>query len=233
MPYVDATGARIYYEDGGDGPTLLLIPGLSGTVTGAAKIVDPLREHLRVLVLDNRGAGRSDKPDEPYSIERFAADALAVLDATGIEQAGVLGISMGGRIALELAINHPGRVGRLVLLSTGARVKRKPGRRGLMDLVARLPVAKGPHPQPYYAYRRQLVASGSYDAGPRLGDVQAPTLVIGGRQDGIAVPELSEELRAGIPDAQLRWVDGGHMAAFLGAHDEVIRMVTEFLTSPR
>jgi 3-oxoadipate enol-lactonase len=69
---------------------------------------------------DNRGAGRTDKPDAPHTIELMAKDTAALMDALSLERANVLGISMGGRIALELALSCPNRVGGLVLVSTSA-----------------------------------------------------------------------------------------------------------------
>src|SRR5579875_2065951 len=84
-------------------------------------LVRSLAEDRTVVVVDNRGVGQSDKPDEPYRVETMAEDAVAVLDAAGIRRASVLGYSMGGRIALHLALTHPDRVDRLVLLASGAR----------------------------------------------------------------------------------------------------------------
>ena len=71
-------------------------------------------------MFDNRGAGRTDQPDSPYSIEMMARDTVALMDALSNEHADILGISMGGRIALELTLTHPSRVRRLVLVSTSA-----------------------------------------------------------------------------------------------------------------
>lgn len=78
-----------------------------------------LSRHFRVIVFDNRGAGRSDKPVMEYSIRLFADDTAALMDALGVEKAHVLGISMGGYIAQELAINYPEKVGGLILGCTG------------------------------------------------------------------------------------------------------------------
>src|ERR1700682_6342451 len=74
----------------------------------------------RVLAFDTRGAARTDKPDAPYSIEMMAGDTNGLMEALGISDATVLGVSMGGRIALSLTLAHPERVARLVLVSTSA-----------------------------------------------------------------------------------------------------------------
>jgi pimeloyl-ACP methyl ester carboxylesterase len=77
-----------------------------------------LAEDFRVVLVDNRGVGDSDVPEGPYSMERLAADAVAVLDAAGIESAHIFGVSLGGFIAQEIALTSPERVRKLVLCST-------------------------------------------------------------------------------------------------------------------
>jgi 3-oxoadipate enol-lactonase len=122
MPVADANGIRIHYEVHGEGRPLLFILGFGADVSEHTALIDQLAALSRIIAFDNRGAGRTDKPDAPYSIELMAADALGVMDALGVSRADVLGISLGGRIALELALGHPERVERLILVSTSARV---------------------------------------------------------------------------------------------------------------
>jgi pimeloyl-ACP methyl ester carboxylesterase len=117
---------ELAYDVRGEGPWLLLLMGLGGRAADWSEpFTDRLAARFRVLRVDNRGAGRSSKPDGPYSMAGLAEDALACLDAVGALHASVVGFSMGGMIAQELAIDHGARVDRLVLLSThegGARV---------------------------------------------------------------------------------------------------------------
>jgi pimeloyl-ACP methyl ester carboxylesterase len=112
--YVDRDGVRVYYEVYGSGePTLLLLPTWSIIHSRQWKAQIPyLARHHRVVVFDGRGNGRSDRPTEPaaYNEREFAADALAVLDATGTERAVLLGYSLGVQRGLLLAIGHPERV---------------------------------------------------------------------------------------------------------------------------
>ncbi|BBH16212.1 3-oxoadipate enol-lactonase [Nocardioides baekrokdamisoli] len=214
MPEAHNGPTRIRYEVSGSGAPLLVIPGLGSDLRDMRDMVRRLSESFQVVVLDNRGAGRSDKPDEPYSIQTMAADALAVLDAASIPSANVLGYSMGGRIGLELTLQHPERVARLILLASGARVIRTWQRNLLFSISPHLPI--GPKPrQPVYAFQRQRAATQAYDARASLRQIRTPTLVLHGRSDRIAPPELAEELHAGIPGSRLEWYAGGHITPVL------------------
>jgi len=108
----------LHYESQGRGPPLLLISGAGYGGWLWHRQLPALAERFGVISFDNRGAGRSDKPDQPYTIELLAADALGLLEALRIERAHLLGISLGGMIALQLALDHPERVDHLLLCST-------------------------------------------------------------------------------------------------------------------
>ncbi len=124
MPYVTRDdGVKIYWEEAG-GLTaerrqartpLLLIMGLGATLEWWRRLIPILSSRYRTIVYDNRGVGRSDVPEGPYSIPAMAEDAAAVMDAAGMASAHVFGASMGGMIAQELALNHPSRVRSLIL----------------------------------------------------------------------------------------------------------------------
>lgn len=102
-----------------DAATLLLIMGINmRSAHWGAHFLDALAEDYRVVVFDNRGTGYSTKPVTEITADLWARDALAVLDAVGVQRAHVLGFSMGGRVAQELAVHHPARVDRLILLSS-------------------------------------------------------------------------------------------------------------------
>lgn len=117
--YAMNDGVRLAYEELGDGgDPLLFVQGLGYDRHGFGPLPRLLAEDFRVLVFDNRGVGDSDVPEGPYSVPQLAADAVAVLDAAGIESAHVLGVSLGGFIAQELALAYPERVRKLVLCST-------------------------------------------------------------------------------------------------------------------
>jgi 3-oxoadipate enol-lactonase len=124
MPTVRANGIDVHYVEAGAGDPLLMIMGFGGDHQAWAFQVPALSSHHRVITFDNRGAGQSSVPDVPYSTRMMADDAVGLLDALGIERAHVLGVSMGGMIAQEVALNHPRRVRSLQLHCTYARPDR-------------------------------------------------------------------------------------------------------------
>lgn len=115
---------ELYYEEHGSGDPLLLIMGLAADSVAWMFQLPEFSKHYRTIVFDNRGVGRSGKPAGPYSIARMADDTAELLDSVGIERAHVVGVSMGGMIAQELALLHPARVRGLVLACTYARPDR-------------------------------------------------------------------------------------------------------------
>ena len=107
MGRVNVNGIELYYESQGTGPAVLLVPGLGADTRLFGGVIGPLAGTCQVIAFDPRGAGRSEKPPGPYTVEQMANDAHGLLDVLGIEHAVVVGYSMGGRIALSLALDHP------------------------------------------------------------------------------------------------------------------------------
>jgi pimeloyl-ACP methyl ester carboxylesterase len=108
----------LYYEEHGAGDPLLLIMGLGADSAAWMFQVPDFARYYRTVVFDNRGVGRSAKPPGPYSIAQMADDTAGLLDAVGIDRCHVVGVSMGGMIAQEMALRHPARVRGLVLACT-------------------------------------------------------------------------------------------------------------------
>jgi 3-oxoadipate enol-lactonase len=116
MPNVALAGTELNYERAGEGEPLLLIQGMSANLLAWGRPFSSLLEQgFEVISFDNRGMGLSSPTEEAFSIAEMAADTAALLDALEIESAHVLGISMGGMIAQELALAHPGKLRSLTL----------------------------------------------------------------------------------------------------------------------
>src|SRR6202047_667457 len=120
MAFAENQGVRIYWDEQGTGEPLLLIMGLSYPSYMWHRSRPVLRERYRTIAFDNRGIGQSDVPPGTYSTALMASDAAAVIDAAGVENAHVFGVSMGGMIAQELALQYPNRVRSLILGCTAA-----------------------------------------------------------------------------------------------------------------
>ncbi len=115
MATIEANGIDIYYEEHGSGEPLLLIMGWGGNAATWNPQIEGLAQHFRVIAFDNRGVGRTSAPEGPYTMSQMAGDVVGLLDGLEIPRAHVFGISMGGMVAQELAIQHPGRVDTLIL----------------------------------------------------------------------------------------------------------------------
>jgi pimeloyl-ACP methyl ester carboxylesterase len=143
MPYaVNAKARRIHYETfGSEGPVVVLLMGIG--VSGRFWLSVPKTlasdptQPRRVIAIDNRGTGQSDKPFTPWTMAHMADDVATVLDVVGVQKADVVGISMGGMIAQHVALRHPDRVSGLVLMCTfpGLPLGRLPSPRSVYTLV--------------------------------------------------------------------------------------------------
>ena len=107
MPIFDLPGLKLFYEVAGDGPSLLLIHGLGSSSRDWENQVGPFAEEYKVITFDLRGHGQSSKPPGPYSVRMFAEDSAALVRALGVAPLHVVGISMGGMAAFELAVRFP------------------------------------------------------------------------------------------------------------------------------
>jgi len=118
MPRTSVRDIEVNYQEEGTGFPLVLAHGLNGDCTGWAPVMPEFAKHYRTIAPDVRGHGGSGKPDIPYSIQQFSEDLFELFGKVGIEQAHLLGLSMGGAIAQQFALDHPERIRSLVLVST-------------------------------------------------------------------------------------------------------------------
>jgi len=127
MPTESIRGIDLYYEIQGSGPRLLYIGGSGGDLRQKPSVFEgPLVDHFEVLSYDQRGLGRTEAPDAPYTMADYGEDAAALLDVVGWDRCAVMGVSFGGMVAQELAIRHPNRIDRLVLACTSSGGAGKP-----------------------------------------------------------------------------------------------------------
>jgi pimeloyl-ACP methyl ester carboxylesterase len=233
MPYATSSGTRIFWEEAGAGEPLLLIMGLGYSHEMWHRTLPVVSAHYRTILFDNRGVGKSDVPPGAYSVAQMAADAAAVLDAAGIARAHVFGVSMGGMIAQEFALNYPERVNRLVLGCTacGGPNSVSAERKVLDILMARATMtpdegAEAMVPYIYDAstprqridedlairrlnypqaagYMGQVQAILAWSTFDRLAGIRAPTLIIHGETDQLVPPENARILAQHIAGSRL------------------------------
>lgn len=118
MPKVKIGEIQLHYEEYGKGPPLVMILGLGQDIATWGLQVSELSNHLRLIVFDNRDSGRSSRCTEIYTTETMARDTIGLMDHLGIDRAHILGTSMGGMIAQQIALMAPERVSSLILAST-------------------------------------------------------------------------------------------------------------------
>ncbi len=232
MPYAQVGDIKLHYEVHGDGPPIVLIPGLGADTRLFSNVVPLLATLHQVLVLDPRGGGQSDKPTGRCSIEQMADDVAGLFATLGIASADVMGYSMGGKIALQLAASHPELVDHLILGATAARplVTRRFSRPWfMMDLVSRIPILRKADGQPSYAFEAQRQASKSFDGRGLLPQVKASTLIIRARRDRMVPASDTAELQK-IPGSALVDLPGGHLTLVM-VHGKVLaRTISSFLS---
>ncbi len=233
MPYATNTGVRIYWEETGSGPPLLLIMGLGYSHEMWHRTTPLVSKHFRTILLDNRGVGKSDVPPGPYPIATMAADAAAVLDAAGVASADIYGISMGGMIAQEFALQYPRRVEKLILGCTAAggpkAVRAEPEVNQVLMARGTMTVEEGVEAAvPYIydthtpraridedlairrltfpkpeAYAAQLQGILAWESYSRLGQIKNPTLVIHGETDRLVPPGNGRLIAEAISGSKL------------------------------
>jgi 3-oxoadipate enol-lactonase len=239
MPVLNHDGADLYYQVEGNGPPLLLIMGLAYPSDMWWRALPWLTPHFTTVRFDNRGVGRTGPGAErPYSVERMALDARAVLHAAGFARATVFGVSMGGTIAQELALTYPEAVERLLLgcthpggsdfvadqealamLASRAAMTPEEAAEAAIpfvyapgtpraDIDADLAV-RAAHPTDPVGYTAQLTDGLAWRGSlDRLPGLAIPTLLIHGDLDRLVPIENSRRMADALPSARLEVIAG-------------------------
>ena len=238
MPIVKVNDLNMYYKVCGEGDPLVILQEAGIEISSMYNVLGAFAENYQVIALDNRGAGRTDMPDEPYYVEMMVEDTIGLMDKIGIKSAHFLGMSMGARIALVIAAKYPERVKSLILNVAAAgfpdmfksileiSLENVNLREKLLQKTGIVFIQKYP-PNPE-SFLRQLKAMADFDGRDYLGQIKAPTLIINGTKDHLAPMELTEELAAGIKNSKLIIVDEGHYFAALKP-ELLIKYSLEFL----
>jgi pimeloyl-ACP methyl ester carboxylesterase len=259
MPAAQVNGASIYYECEGAGPPLLLIHGLGSSGDDWAFQLEDFARHFTLILPDLRGSGRSDKPPGRYSIAQFAADLWALLDTLGVESADILGFSLGGAVAQEMALLHPTRVRKLVLCNALANYRTDTPRKWLearvqVALVHLLGLRRTarlianrlfPHEDqapkrqrvidvvganPKAAYMATINALIGWSALDRIHAIACPVLILAAEFDYTPLAEKRIEA-ARFPHAQFIVMEGSRHGTPFDATERFNASVLEFLRS--
>jgi len=261
MPRIRVRDIWLHYEESGAGEPLLLIHGLGSSGRDWEMQVPFFARDYRVVAFDLRGHGESDKPRGPYTMPQFAADTAGLIQALGIAPGHVVGISLGGMIALQLAVDRPELVKSLVVVNSGPEfivrtfkerlavlqrflVVRLVGMRKMGEILARRLFPK-PEQEALRAmlaerwaandpraYRDAMRAIVGWSVADRLGEIDIPTLVVAADEDYTPV-WAKEAYVAKMPRAELAVIRDARHAVPVERPDEFNAVVAAFLARQR
>jgi pimeloyl-ACP methyl ester carboxylesterase len=223
MPTVKVNGIDVYYEIHGKGEPLIIIQWAGVEITSISRLITEFAKNYKVTALDNRGVGRTDMPDMPYSIEMMAEDTIGLMDEMGIKSAHFIGISMGSRIAQVIGVKYPERVKSLILNVAAARYPdplksitdtslEDPYLREKMLQESGIMFMQKYSPNPE-SFLRQIKAMSDFDGRKQLSQIKASTLIVNGTKDHFVPMGLTEELASGIKGSKLILIEGNHFFA--------------------
>jgi 3-oxoadipate enol-lactonase len=257
MPMIAINQTHLYYEIAGAGQAVVLIHGLGSSTRDWEAQVPELAKSYQVITLDLRGHGRSDRPAGPYQIPMFAADLAGLLEALGVASAHIVGLSLGGGVAFQFALDYPSMVRSLTLVNTAPALGGAP-EQAEQEIARRVGIvqqlgmramgqALGPNlfPKPEQAGLREtfverwaendpqayIAATRSmlgWDVTGRLGSITCPVLVIASDQDYGPV-SAKEAYRQLMPRARLAVIPDAHHAVPMERPEAFNPVLAQFL----
>lgn len=259
MPHISVNGVQIYYElQGAEGrPVILFLHGLGSSVRDWEYQIPYFAADYRVLLIDMRGHGRSDKPKGPYTMSLFASDVIAVLDALKIDSVHLVGLSMGGMIAFQLAVDCPQRIRSMIIVNSGPAVVprtlkekfgiwlrffivRAMGMRKMGETLAprlfvepsqenlrQTFIARWAENDPR-AYLDTLRAIVGWSVEDKIAQISIPTLVVASDQDYTPVA-AKEAYIAKMSKAELKIIENAHHAVAAERPDAFNEVVRSFI----
>lgn len=257
MPHLTLNHTSIYYESTGDGDPLLLIHGLGSSGRDWELQVPHFARRYRVITVDVRGHGQSGKPPGPYSVPQFAEDVAALIEALAIAPTHIVGISMGGMIAFQLAVTHPMLVRTLTIVNSGPElvvrtwrdqlqvwqrllIVRLLGMRKMGEVLSKrlLPGAEHAETRRIFverwaendprAYRDAMSALIGWSVSDNLNTLTMPILVVAADQDYTPVA-AKEAYITKLPTATLVVVPDSHHALPVEHPEAFNKVLSEFL----
>ena len=261
MPDIQIAGIRMHYQVEGQGEPLLFIHGLGSSLRDWAAQRAHFAQSYQVISLDLRGHGGSAKPPGPYGMPLFAADSAALLDTLGVGPAHVVGISMGGMVAFQLALDAPRQVRSLTIVNSAPELLIRTPRERLKvwqrQLIVRLlgmrkiaeVLSTRLFPEPGHAdlrrtfierwaendpraYRDSLRAMLGWSVADRLAEIACPTLVIAADQDYTPLA-TKQAYVARLPNARLAVIPDARHAVPVERPEAFNRILSEFLDGRR
>jgi pimeloyl-ACP methyl ester carboxylesterase len=218
MPLVKLNDIKMYYQIIGEGEPLIIIWGMGGEQPSFVESLKTKINGIQLIIFHNRGTGRTDKPDIPYSIEMMAEDTLSLMNHLNIDKAHILGISLGSRIALTLAAKNPERVESLILNVAASRSPQKNYKNAAVAYERLKEALKNPemlkamgkYPPSQKSFLRLFDALERFDGTEMLKNIKAPTIIINGTKDASTPIKCANELKNGIKNSKLILVDDNH-----------------------
>lgn len=257
MPFLQANDIVLHYEATGSGEPLLFIHGLGSSGRDWQPQIDFFSRNYRVIVFDIRGHGHSSHPPGPYSMELFAADTAALIQALSAAPVHVVGLSLGGMIAFQLAVDHPQLLKSMVIVNAGPEFVPRTfreyriaflhfavvhffGMHKLGEILARQLFPKTEHAairetlverwagNDRKAYEQSMRAILGWSVANRIDRIQIPTLVVASDHDYTPI-SVKEAFVARMPRAELAVITDAHHAVPVERPEEFNAVVTPFL----